>query len=109
MKPNLFLVLGTEGAQNSWNVHRVNLSRLPAPDNKAKGVGKSFNTHMGSMISSRERPLKKKHDGVDVCQRYTAQHFRPGLGRESRAVSGFPSGRSDKELRHRLLYQRPRI
>jgi hypothetical protein len=66
MKLNPFPVLSTVRALNPWNVHRVNLSRLPALDNKAKEVGKWLNTHVGSMMSSRERSLRKKHknDGL---------------------------------------------
>lgn len=62
MKLNPFPVVGIQRVLNPWSIHRLNLSRLPILDNSAKNVGKWLNTHVSSMMSSRERGLKKKHE-----------------------------------------------
>ncbi|KAJ7575991.1 hypothetical protein C8J56DRAFT_837778 [Mycena floridula] len=61
MKVRPFSVLGNGTALTSWNIHRVNLARLPAVNYKAD-IGKWLNPHVGSMMSTRERSLRKKHD-----------------------------------------------
>lgn len=65
MKLNPFPVVGRNQAMTPWSIHRVNLSRLPVLDNKAKDIGKWLDPHLGSMMSSRERSLRKKQ-GNDI-------------------------------------------
>ncbi|KAJ3522846.1 hypothetical protein NMY22_g11710 [Coprinellus aureogranulatus] len=50
-----------------WSIHRLNLSTLPAVNvKKAKGLSKWLGPHVGSMMSNRERKLRKKrrHDAL---------------------------------------------
>lgn len=61
MKLNPFPVLGSNMALNPWSIHRLNLSRLPILDSAATELDKWLNPHIGAMMSSRERSLKKKH------------------------------------------------
>jgi hypothetical protein len=61
MKLNPFPVVGSAGVLNPWSIHRLNLSRLPILDVKAKKLDQWLNTHVGSMMSARERSLRKKH------------------------------------------------
>jgi len=61
MKLNPFPVVGTERVLRPWSIHRLNLSRLPILDVKARKVDQWLNTHVGSMMSTRERSLRKKH------------------------------------------------
>ncbi|KIJ28640.1 hypothetical protein M422DRAFT_189460 [Sphaerobolus stellatus SS14] len=61
MKVNPFPVIQHENHLTPWNIHRVNLSRLPALDIKIKKSEKWLNPHVGSMMSARERSLRKKH------------------------------------------------
>jgi hypothetical protein len=60
MKINPFLVAGAEKVSTPWNIHRLNLSRMPILDSKARKVDKWLNSHVGSMLSVRERSLRKK-------------------------------------------------
>jgi hypothetical protein len=46
---------------NPWNIHRLNLSRLPILDLKTTKVNELLNGHVGSMMSTRERSLRRKH------------------------------------------------
>jgi hypothetical protein len=62
MKLNMFPVTVTEKALSPWNIHRVNLSRLPVLDIKVIKADTWLNTHVCSMMSSRERSLKKKNE-----------------------------------------------
>lgn len=45
---------------NPWNIHRLNLSRLPILDIKAKKTVQWLNPHVASTMSSRERSNRKK-------------------------------------------------
>ncbi|KAA1466938.1 hypothetical protein DENSPDRAFT_61383 [Dentipellis sp. KUC8613] len=61
MRINPFSVTRRERIIHPWSVHRVNLARMPVLDTKAKQVDKWLNAHVGSMMSTRERALRKKH------------------------------------------------
>ncbi|KAI0942313.1 hypothetical protein AcW1_002972 [Taiwanofungus camphoratus] len=61
MKLNPFPVVSTDKNLNLWNIHRINLSRLPVLDVNATKLDRWLNPHVGSMMSSRERSLRKKH------------------------------------------------
>lgn len=61
MKINPFPVIGSEQIYKPWSIHYVNLSSLPILDIKAAGTDKWLDTHVGSMMSARERSLRKKH------------------------------------------------
>ncbi|KDQ58082.1 hypothetical protein JAAARDRAFT_129471 [Jaapia argillacea MUCL 33604] len=60
MKLNPFPVINTRESLNTWSIHRVNLSKLPVLDVNAKKLGEWLNPHVGSMMSVRERSLRKK-------------------------------------------------
>jgi hypothetical protein len=62
MKLNPFPVVGTHNILTPWSIHRLNLSRLPILYNNAKNMGTWLNTHVSSMMSARERSLRKKHE-----------------------------------------------
>jgi MYND finger len=62
MKLNLFPVVGMDRILRPWNIHRLNLSRLPTLDLKATKLSEWLNPHVGSMMSSRERSLRKKNE-----------------------------------------------
>jgi len=64
MKVNPFPVIQHGNHLTPWNIHRVNLSCLPTLDIKGKKIGSWLNPHVGSMMSTRERALRKKgqHD-----------------------------------------------
>ncbi|KAF8801768.1 hypothetical protein BYT27DRAFT_7114103 [Phlegmacium glaucopus] len=64
MKLNPYPVINTKGL-HPWSIHRVNLSTLPVLDLKAKGLKEWLNGHVSSMMSARERSLRKKH-GTDT-------------------------------------------
>ena len=70
MKLNLFPVVGTEGVLRPWSIHRLNLSCLPVLDIKARKVDKWLDTHVGSMLSTRERSLRRKrrNDALMFCK-----------------------------------------
>lgn len=61
MKLNPYSVVGTGGTLSPWSIHRVNLTCLPILNIKAPKVDKWLNPHVGAMMSSRERSLRKKH------------------------------------------------
>jgi len=61
MKLNPFSVVGYKGIFNPWSIHRLNLSCLPILDLQATKVDKWLNPLVGSMMSSRELSLRKKH------------------------------------------------
>lgn len=62
MKLNLFPVIGRENVLSPWNVHHLNLSSLPILDIKTPKTDQWLNAHIGSMMSTRERSLRKKHE-----------------------------------------------
>ncbi|EIW55412.1 uncharacterized protein TRAVEDRAFT_66582 [Trametes versicolor FP-101664 SS1] len=61
MKLNPFPVVGTDKALQSWNIHRLSLSRLPVLSPTAPEISKWLDVHVGSMLSNRERTMRKKH------------------------------------------------
>ncbi|KDQ10031.1 hypothetical protein BOTBODRAFT_190794 [Botryobasidium botryosum FD-172 SS1] len=61
MKLNPFPVTSTENSLAPWNVHRLNLSRLPILDVEGKDLKLWLNAHIGATMSSRELSLRKKH------------------------------------------------
>ncbi|OJT01820.1 hypothetical protein TRAPUB_7727 [Trametes pubescens] len=61
MKLNPFPVVGTGKALQSWNIHRLSLSRLPVLSPTAPGISKWLDSHVGSMLSTRERTMRRKH------------------------------------------------
>ncbi|RPD68233.1 hypothetical protein L226DRAFT_576582 [Lentinus tigrinus ALCF2SS1-7] len=61
MKLNPFPVVGSGRALLPWNVHRLSLSRLPTLDLKSPKLDTWLNPHVGSMLSDRERKMRKKH------------------------------------------------
>ena len=63
MKINPFPVIKTlNGNFTPWSVHRLNLARLPTLAAKATSLGDWLNPHVGAMLSSRERSIRKKHE-----------------------------------------------
>jgi hypothetical protein len=62
MKINPFPVVHMDRVLNPWNIHRLNLSRLPILKKNATGVDVWLNPHIGSMMSTRERSLRKTHE-----------------------------------------------
>ncbi|KAH9885997.1 hypothetical protein C8Q73DRAFT_658897 [Cubamyces lactineus] len=60
MKLNPFPVVGSGRALHSWNIHRLSLAQLPALDPKAPDIANWLNAHVGSMLSTRERSMRKK-------------------------------------------------
>lgn len=61
MKP--FPIVGINGAFTPWNIHRLNLSRLPLVTSKNQtSLHQWLNPHVVSMMSARERSLRKKHE-----------------------------------------------
>ncbi|KAL1946423.1 hypothetical protein VTO73DRAFT_15550 [Trametes versicolor] len=61
MKLNPFPVIGSGRALHPWNIHRLALSRLPVLDSSAPRMDEWLGTHVGSMMSTRERTMRKKH------------------------------------------------
>lgn len=61
MKLNPFPVVGSGRVLKPWNIHCLNLSRMPILNLKAPGIDQWLNAHVGSTMSSRERSLRKKH------------------------------------------------
>ncbi|KAJ7283283.1 hypothetical protein C8J57DRAFT_1675701 [Mycena rebaudengoi] len=59
MKINPFPVVGSSAALYPWNIHRVNLDCLPILTIKTSSQKKGLNGHVSSMMSSRERALRK--------------------------------------------------
>jgi hypothetical protein len=59
-----FPVTIEEGSYLSLSLHRVELTKLPVLNLKAKGIDSWFNPHIGSMLSHRERALRK-HNQLD--------------------------------------------
>ncbi|KAI0816053.1 hypothetical protein BC628DRAFT_1334426 [Trametes gibbosa] len=61
MKLNPFPIVGVGRMLHPWNIHRLSLSRLPVLDPKAPHVKEWFDPHVSSMLSTRERQIRKKH------------------------------------------------
>lgn len=63
MRLNLFPVNSKDGFICPWNIHRVNLSRLPILDVSAQNVAKWLNPLVGfTMSGAHERSLKRKNE-----------------------------------------------
>ncbi|KAI0630927.1 hypothetical protein C8Q77DRAFT_172371 [Trametes polyzona] len=60
MKLNPFPVVGTGRALHSWNIHRLNLSRLPVLKLTSARIDQWLVPHVSSMLSTRERQLRRK-------------------------------------------------
>ncbi|TFK33596.1 hypothetical protein BDQ12DRAFT_766428 [Crucibulum laeve] len=61
MKINPYPVINAKGHLYPWSIHRVNLSTSPILDVKKAGkLDQWFKPHVGSMMSNRERSLRKK-------------------------------------------------
>jgi hypothetical protein len=60
MALNPFPVVIAGAVISSWSIHRLNLSCLPVLETKGSEIDQWFNPHLGAMMSSRERSLKKK-------------------------------------------------
>ncbi|KAJ8495750.1 hypothetical protein ONZ51_g1508 [Trametes cubensis] len=61
MKLNPFPIVGTGKTLHSWNIHRLSLAQLPVLDPRAPNIASWLNAHVGSMLSTRERSMRKKH------------------------------------------------
>ena len=61
MKHNPFPVVGNGTRLMPWNVHRVNLDRIPEVVLSSPEVERWLNPLAGSMLSARERKMRKKH------------------------------------------------
>ncbi|KAJ7173099.1 hypothetical protein C8R43DRAFT_978486 [Mycena crocata] len=62
MKLNFFPVHGENLALTTWNLHNLNLSRLPVLETRTHGLEKWLKTHLAWMLSARERKLTKTHE-----------------------------------------------
>ncbi|KAJ6569417.1 hypothetical protein B0H19DRAFT_1209387 [Mycena capillaripes] len=62
MKTSPFPVIGTNTRLHPWNIHRLNLTRLPILHVKTASQKKWLNSHLGSMMSAREYALRKAHE-----------------------------------------------
>ncbi|TFK87139.1 hypothetical protein K466DRAFT_491419 [Polyporus arcularius HHB13444] len=60
MKLNPFPVVGDGKALVPWNIHRIVLSRLPVLALRGSQLDPWLNVHVGSMLSARERKMRKK-------------------------------------------------
>ncbi|KAF7970431.1 hypothetical protein HWV62_24181 [Athelia sp. TMB] len=65
MQLNRYPVVGDPNRMTPWNVHRLHLNSLPIIDTKAKNLEQWLDNHIGSMMSMRERSVRKKN-GDDV-------------------------------------------
>lgn len=61
MKLNPFPVIGNGRVLCPWNIHRLSVNRLPVLDLNAPKLDVWLNPHVGSMLSARERKLRRKH------------------------------------------------
>ena len=63
MAVNRYPVVSAGNVPNPWSIHRLNLFNLPVlnTDQKTDDLYNWLNPHVGSMMSSRERTLRKKH------------------------------------------------
>ncbi|PCH44295.1 hypothetical protein WOLCODRAFT_138924 [Wolfiporia cocos MD-104 SS10] len=73
MKLNPFPMVRTDGPFNLFSIHRANLDRMPILDMKAQKLDEWLNPHLGSMMSKRERSLRK-HEQDD-----TMMHIKDSL------------------------------
>ncbi|KAI0739271.1 hypothetical protein C8Q80DRAFT_1275407 [Daedaleopsis nitida] len=66
MKLNPYPVVGTRKTLAAWNVHRLALNRLPVLSLTGFQLDLWLNPHVGSMLSARERKMRKKQkaDGL---------------------------------------------
>ncbi|KAJ7068961.1 hypothetical protein B0H15DRAFT_793917 [Mycena belliarum] len=62
MKLNPFPVIGNNPAFAPWNIHQLNLSRLPSLDTGANNIEKWLKPHLAWMLSARERKLTETHE-----------------------------------------------
>ncbi|KAG5648468.1 hypothetical protein DXG03_003079 [Asterophora parasitica] len=60
MTLNPFPVVTAGKSMSPWSIHRLNLSRLPTLDVNGTRMAEWLNPHVGAMMSSRERSLRKK-------------------------------------------------
>ena len=65
MHLNRYPVVGAANRMTPWNIHRLHLNSLPIIDTKAKNLDQWLDNHIGSMMSMRERSVRKKN-GDDV-------------------------------------------
>ncbi|KAJ7588498.1 hypothetical protein C8J56DRAFT_1164384 [Mycena floridula] len=61
VKPFPVVTSSSDTALVPWNIHRVNLTRLPLLNCKAN-IKEWLNSHLALAMSARERSLRKKHD-----------------------------------------------
>lgn len=61
-----FPVIGEKDGLYLYNIHRLNISRLPVLDLKAHDVATWLNAHIGSQMSTRERKSRKNNDDSDT-------------------------------------------
>ncbi|KAF5334453.1 hypothetical protein D9611_014489 [Ephemerocybe angulata] len=61
MKYNPYPVMKKDNTLVAWSLHHVNLSRMPVVNLNAKGLARWLDSHLGSMMSARERKLRRKH------------------------------------------------
>jgi hypothetical protein len=59
------VIANERGLLHSWSIHHLDLSKLPPLNLKAKGLQTWFDPHIGSMLSHRERSLRKKQSDAD--------------------------------------------
>ncbi|KAJ7652134.1 hypothetical protein DFH06DRAFT_1094388 [Mycena polygramma] len=62
MKTNPFPVIGANTKLHPWNIHRLNLTRLPILNVQTASQKKWLNQHLGSMLSAREYALRKAYE-----------------------------------------------
>jgi hypothetical protein len=62
MKTNPFPVIGITTRLHPWNIHRLNLTRLPILNVRTASQKKWLNIHLGSMLSAREHAPRKAHE-----------------------------------------------
>ncbi|KAG5638310.1 hypothetical protein H0H81_000728 [Sphagnurus paluster] len=66
MTLNPFPVVISGTSITTWSIHRLNLSRLPVLELRGKALDPWLNTHVGAMMSSRERSLRKHATNSDI-------------------------------------------
>ncbi|KAJ7120986.1 hypothetical protein C8R44DRAFT_831717 [Mycena epipterygia] len=87
MKMNPFPIIGENLAFVPWNLHRLNLARLPTIDKKAPDVQGWLKPHLKGMFSVREHQLAKSHenDALALIKNTTRTIFHHVSG-----ISGAP-------------------
>ncbi|PCH40852.1 hypothetical protein WOLCODRAFT_117801 [Wolfiporia cocos MD-104 SS10] len=86
MKLNPFPMIQTDETFNLFSIHRVNLDRMPILDMTAKEIDKWLNPHISSMMSKRERSIRK-HKKDD-----TLMHIKDSLHTIFARSSGIQMG-----------------